>query len=84
MSHSVKFAISLPAEEFRDLEAFRKKNGLSRSRLILEAFLLWKKAKKTERLIRAYEEGYKRMPENAARAEAWEKASLDIFSNEDW
>jgi len=84
MSHSVKFAISLPAEEFRNLESYRKKTGLSRSRFILEALRLWKKAKKTERLIRTYEDGYKRMPENAARAEAWEKASLEIFSNEDW
>ena len=84
MSSSVKFAISIPDKEFKELEAFRKKKGVSRSKLILEAIKLWKETKETERLIRIYEEGYKRLPENLRDIEAWEKASLSVLSQEDW
>ncbi len=84
MSSSVKFAISIPDKEFKELEAFRKKKGVSRSKLILEAIKLWKETKERERLIRIYEEGYKRLPENLRDIEAWEKASLSVLSQEDW
>ena len=84
MSNSVKFAISIPDEEFKELEVLRKKKGVSRSKLILEAIKLWKETKERERLIRIYEEGYKRVPENLGDREAWEKASLSVFSEEDW
>jgi hypothetical protein len=84
MSRSVKFAISIPDKEFKELEAFRKKRGVSRSKLILEAIKLWKEAKERERLVRIYEEGYKRAPENLRNIEAWEKASLSVFSQEEW
>ncbi len=33
---------------------------------------------------KAYEDGYKRVPEDLAVAEAWEKASLSSFSREEW
>jgi len=84
MSRSVKFAISIPDKEFKELEALRKKKGVSRSKLILEAIKLWKQTKERERLIRIYEEGYKRLPENLRDIEAWEKASLSVLSQEDW
>lgn len=84
MSRSVKFAISIPDKEFKELESFRKRKGLSRSKVILEAIKLWKETKERERLVRIYEEGYKRMPENVRDIEAWEKASLSVFSQGDW
>jgi len=84
MSRSVKFAISIPTNEFKKLEVFRKKEGISRSKLILEAFKLWKKEKERERLIKIYEEGYKKVPENLMNIEAWERASLSVFSHEEW
>jgi len=37
MASSIKFAISIPDKEFKELENFRKKKGVSRSKLILEA-----------------------------------------------
>ena len=84
MNHSVKFTISLPAKEFQDLESIRKKRGLSRSGFILEAIRLWKETKKREKNSRIYVEGYQRMPETPEHSEAWEKASADSFSGEDW
>ena len=84
MSRSVKFAISIPDKEFKELEAFRRKKGVSRSKLILEAIQFWKEAKEKEKLVRIYEEGYKRIPENLTNIEAWEKASLSAFSQEEW
>lgn len=84
MSSSVKFAISFPDKEFKELEAFRRERGISRSRLILEAITLWKEMKEKERLIKIYEEGYKRVPEDLRDREAWEKASLTSLSQEDW
>lgn len=84
MNRSVKFAISIPDKEFKELEAFRRKKGVSRSKLILEAIKLWKETKEKEKLVRIYEEGYKRVPENLTNIEAWEKASLSAFSHEEW
>jgi len=84
MSSSIKFAISIPDKEFKELEAFRKEKGVTRSKLILEAITLWKETKERERLVRIYEEGYKRVPENLRDSEAWEKASLGVLSQEDW
>jgi len=84
MNRSVKFAISIPDKEFKELEAFRRKKGVSRSKLILEAIKFWKEAKEKEKLVRIYEEGYKRVPENLTNIEAWEKASLSALSQEEW
>ncbi len=84
MRSSVKFAISIPEKEFKELEVYRKRKGISRSKLILEAVRFWKEAKEKERLVRIYEEGYKRIPEELIYVEAWEKASLSAFSKEEW
>ena len=84
MSGSVKFAVSMPDKEYKELESFRKKKGISRSKFILEFFQVWKETKNRERLIRTYEEGYKKLPEDPVKVEAWEKASRTVFSRSDW
>lgn len=84
MRKTAKFAVSLPEEEFKEMESLRKKMGLTRSAFIRETIRLWKEAKKTEKLLRAYEEGYRKVPENPAVIEAWEKASLSSFNREEW
>jgi metal-responsive CopG/Arc/MetJ family transcriptional regulator len=84
MSRAVKFAISIPNEDFKELEAYRKKNRMSRSRLVREAISLWKKSREMEKLIKNYEDGYRRVPENPQEIRAWEKASLASFSQEEW
>jgi metal-responsive CopG/Arc/MetJ family transcriptional regulator len=84
VGRSVKFAISIPDKEYKELETFRKKKGISRSKFILEVIQLWKETKDRERLIRTYEEGYKKLPENLRNIESWEKASQSVFSQSDW
>lgn len=84
MSNSVKFAVSIPGNEFKELESLRKKRGLTRSGFVREAIRFWKETKKRERMARIYEEGYKRIPDNLSNIEAWEKASLSTLSQEEW
>ncbi len=84
MSKSIKFAVSIPREEFKELENLRKKQGLNRSEFIRETLAVWKEEQETRKLIKAYEDGYKRIPEDLANTEAWEKASLTSFSDEEW
>jgi metal-responsive CopG/Arc/MetJ family transcriptional regulator len=84
MGKAVKFAVSISDSEFKELETLRKKKGLTRSGFIRETIKLWKGEKEKERLIKIYEDGYKRIPENLAAIEAWEKASLSAFSSEEW
>ena len=84
MGRAVKFAVSMPEDVFSEMEEVRQKEGLSRSKLILEAIKLWNESKKTEELVRAYEEGYKRVPESTREIEGWEKASIEVFANEGW
>ena len=84
MLKSVKFAVSIPEKEFQELEALRKKKGVSRSKFVLEAVNLLKESVERTKLIRIYEEGYKKIPENLRNSEAWEKASLSSLSKEEW
>jgi len=84
MGKTVKFAVSFPSIEYKELETLRKKERLSRSGFIREAFKLWKEKKKDEKLIKIYEEGYKKVPENLTNIEAWERVSLSSFSREEW
>jgi metal-responsive CopG/Arc/MetJ family transcriptional regulator len=84
MGKSVKFAVSIPGAEFKEIEVLRKKKGLSRSEFIRQTVKLWKEEKEKNRLVSIYKEGYKRVPENLTNIEAWEKASLSAFSPEEW
>jgi Arc/MetJ-type ribon-helix-helix transcriptional regulator len=84
MGKTVKFAVSISGSEFKELEVLRKKKGLSRSEFIRETIRLWKEEKEKKRLVRVYEDGYKRIPEDLAVMEAWEKVSLSSFSREEW
>ncbi|MBM3293473.1 MAG: hypothetical protein FJY82_02995 [Candidatus Aminicenantes bacterium] len=84
MRKSAKFAVSLPWEEFQELEAVRRKEGRSRSGFLLAMFRAWKEAREKERLVRAYENGYRQKPENAALAEAMAETAADALPDEDW
>ena len=84
MAKAVKFAVSISDNEFKELETLRKKKGLSRSGFIRETIKLWKEEREKKKLVKIYEEGYRRIPENLTAMEAWEKASLSMFSSEEW
>lgn len=81
MRGATKIAISMSGEEFEQLEALRKEEGLSRSRLIVEAVRHFKEEKEKGKLLRLYEDGYRKVPESLQSAEGWERVSLDSFSD---
>lgn len=41
MGNTIKFTISVPAEEFKELEAMRRKSGKTRSQFVREAVRAW-------------------------------------------
>lgn len=84
MRKAVKFAVSIPWEEFKELEAIRRKAGLSRSGFLLSTFRAWREARERERLVREYENGYRQEPENASIAEAMAGTSAESIPEEDW
>ena len=83
MGKAIKFAVSMPEEEFKEIEAIRIKERLSRSKVILEAVELWKKSRMMEKQIREYEEGYRNKPESIQQIKAMEKVAADAFKEED-
>jgi metal-responsive CopG/Arc/MetJ family transcriptional regulator len=84
MSKSIKFAVSIPDDEFRDLEVLRKKTGLTRSAFVRKAIGLLKKRREMEKQVKSYLDGYHRIPENLTKIKALEKASFDVLTREDW
>ena len=84
MAKAVKFAVSIPGNEFKQLETLRKKTGLTRSEFIRETIKLWKEQREKKKLVKIYEEGYRRIPENISAIEAWEKASRSALTAEEW
>ncbi len=84
MRKAIKFAVSIPWEEFKELEAIRKKAGLSRSGFLLSTFRAWREARERERLVREYENGYRQNPENASVAEALAGTAAESITEEDW
>lgn len=81
---AVKFAVSIPEDDYRELEEIRKQERLSRSGVVAEAIRLFKEFREKEKLIRQYEEGYRKRPEIMAEIERWEKVSMETFSKEEW
>jgi len=84
MNRAVKFAVSLPDKDFQELEKFRKKRGISRSKLVLDALRQLRESREKERLINNYVEGYRKIPEKLNDLEGWEKATVKTFSPGEW
>ena len=84
MAKAVKFAVSISEDEFKEIEAIRQEKGISRSKLISESLKLLTKRRKMEKLIKQYEDGYRKIPEKTLEIKGWERASLESFSDEEW
>jgi len=84
MTKVVKFAVSFPEENFKKLEALRQQERLTRRKAVLQAVELWEESRAMGKLIRKYEDGYKKIPETIPESIAWEKASLTAFTKEEW
>jgi metal-responsive CopG/Arc/MetJ family transcriptional regulator len=84
MRNSVKFTVSIPWKEYDEMEAVRKKAGVTRSAFILETLSAWKNARRRENAVRSYVAGYRETPEDPALAEALALAAAEILPDEDW
>ena len=84
MINSTKIAISLPTEDLLRLEKVRKELGTQRSALIDTAIRFWLDNRDKQKLIKQYEDGYRRHPESIKEIEALQKLSADAFAEEGW
>lgn len=81
---TVKVAISLPREEYRQVEKVRKQFRLSRSAVIAEALRYWVASGHEQKKIRAYVEGYRRSPETVREQKAFESLAAEALADEEW
>ena len=83
MENVCKIAISLPKKDFDRLEKTRKKLGFGRSAIIDRAIRFLLDKIEQEDLIKRYEHGYKKHPENIQEIKAWEKEYANAFAEEE-
>lgn len=81
---TVKVAVSLPIEEYRQVEKTRKRLRVSRSAVVSEALKRWMAASREQETIRAYLEGYRRVPETAHEQKAFEALAGEALAGEEW
>ena len=79
-----KIAMSLPEDQFRAVERNRKKLGLNRSQALQQALELWLSRGEEDDRIARYVDGYRRLPEDAAEADAFVEAWASGLAAEDW
>ena len=84
MLKTTKIAIRLPKEDSNRIEEIRKKSGIQRSTIIDTAIRFWLKAIEDKKMIRQYEEGYKKKPECLEEIKAMERASAKAFEEDGW
>ena len=84
MLRTTKIAISLPKDDFKRIEEIRKELGAQRSTVIDMAIRFWLKNIEEEKMIRQYEEGYKKKPEFLEEIKAMEQVSAEAFQEEGW
>ena len=81
---TVKVAVSLPLEAFRQVEKVRKQLRLSRSAVISGALNRWLAVSHEQEKIRAYVEGYRRSPETAREQKLFESLAGEVLAAEEW
>ena len=84
MSKTVKMAISMNDEDFRIIEDIRKQEGISRSGVVVRAIRILRDKAEKEKMITAYEEGYRQHPEKLVEMKALEQACMGTLSDEGW
>jgi hypothetical protein len=75
--------IALPKEDLARIEKIRKELKLARSAVFDIAIRFWLNYMEKSRLIKQYEDGYRRVPEPVGEIEALEKMSAEAFVEED-
>ncbi len=80
---AVKVAISLPPEDFREIEALRREFKTTRSAVIRQALRTYFQARRQRALVTQYVEGYRKFPETPEELAGFEQAQLDAFGEEE-
>ena len=84
MIKSTKIAISLPIEDLKRIEKIRKELGTQRSTVIDMAIRFWLDNMEKQKMIKQYEDGYRRHPEDINEIKALEELSANVLKKEDW
>ncbi|MCK4244717.1 MAG: hypothetical protein KAX20_03735 [Candidatus Omnitrophica bacterium] len=77
-------AVTIPKKDYFILEEISKKRKINRSALISSIIHRWLNSLEKERLIRQYEKGYRKHPEDPIHITALEKAEFKALSREGW
>ncbi len=81
---SLKVAISIPKDLYREVERTRKKSRRSRSAVVQEALRRWLKAQKEASDAQQYVQAYRRMPETPQEILEAEAMAGNMFAAEEW
>ena len=81
---ATKVAVSLPGDLYRAVELVRKKSGQSRSAVMQDALLHWLRQQEQAVLIREYEAGYRKKPEDKREVKTAEAAAVRLLAAEEW
>lgn len=79
-----KLTITLPEDQAKAIEAIRRKKRIPRSRVIQQAIAYFLSEQNLLAAVREYEEGYRRIPEDPAEAEAYARMAAEVLEPEDW
>jgi metal-responsive CopG/Arc/MetJ family transcriptional regulator len=80
---TAKVAVSLPDDLYRALESARRRARKSRSAVVQEAIRDWLGRCARAELVRDYEEGYRRRPENAREVESALATAVGLLAQDD-
>ena len=81
---SVKLAVSLPREEYRQVEKARREMRIPRSAVISLAIRRWLFAMQEQEKIHGYVQGYQRCPETDRETKAFSKLGQDALAGQEW
>ena len=79
-----KITVTLSEEQLRSVERIRRQQRIPRSRVIQRAVSTYLAQGGIDDEVRAYEEGYRRKPEQSDAAEAYARAVAEVLISEDW
>ena len=79
-----KVAVSLPPELLAAVDRVAKSRGRTRSAIFQDALRVWLGEHEAAILVREYEAGYRRIPEDAREIKAAEAAAIRVLAEEEW
>jgi metal-responsive CopG/Arc/MetJ family transcriptional regulator len=80
---AVKLAISLPPEDFREMESLRRKLKTTRSAVVRQALRTYFQARQQQAMVAQYVEGYRRFPERPEELAGLAQAQLAAMAAEE-